>query len=448
MPSYKTVDSKTMITAADSGQQGIRAQADRDQRAHESSAQESLQRSEGIARTIQTHNQQEEQQRSNMAQEGLQERQLAETVRRNRMGEAIQQDQQDIEAADKGVESQGPSRADSLRKEMERGAQQTGGGKGQAGAQQTGGGTGGPMQSPEDQAAEARGQQQGEKPLEVAGPDRRTYAPTEERKAQEGSKLTTNRLNAQANYLNATRNFAEAKLKGSTEGMEKEAKNLQQPIKEAARMFDLGKKGELQPNQWEDVTALAKDAPDPALQQEIETRQWGPALSRFMQSRVGQSSLQFMAVTGDIPDGDLVDFASPVMREFTENAGQMQAYLRTADANGLLSGVLGVQSMADRNKLVRKLTAQAMLNQKSQLKSSGGGALIPSQGGQSARNAAAGPDQNPAGSVQRGLVQREQATIDKQTAADQLKERDTRREQKQREHPSESYTRSGIRIPR
>lgn len=148
-------------------------------------------------------------------------------------------------------------------------------------------------------------------------------------------------------------------------------------------MFDLGKKNELQPNQWADIEALAGDAPDPALQQEVKSKQWGPALSRFMQARVSQASIQFMAVTGDMPDGDLVDLASPAMRQFTQSAEQMQAYLRAADAGGLLSGSLGIQSMADRNRMVRKLTARAMLQQKSQPQASGG-ALIPSQGGQRA----------------------------------------------------------------
>lgn len=398
MPSYKTVDSKTMLAAAESGQQGIRAAADRDQRAREVSQASNQRNAETTAQLVGQHEERK-------SRENLEQQQLAENVRRNRMGEAMQQDQQEMEMADKGLEKTGPTRADTLREEMARGSQQTGGGDGQQA-----------QMSPEDQAAEQRGQIQGEKPLEVADPGRKTYAPTEEMVAQEGSKLTTNRLNAQANYMNATRNFAEAKMKGSTEAMEKEAKSLQQPIKEAARMFDLGKKGDLQPNQWSDIEALAKDAPDPALQQELQTKQFGPALSRFMQNRVAQSSIQFMAVTGDLPDGDLVDFASPAMREFTENAGQMQAYLRAADSNGLLSGVLGIQSMGDRNKLVRKLTAQAMLNNKAQPKQ-GGGALIPSQGGQSARNAAR-PDLDPAGATQRGLVQREQSTVNQQQQRD------------------------------
>lgn len=367
MASYKTVDSRTMLSASESGQEGVRKAADRAQQESQFSREQGARAQSQRNAEFQQQQQLDEQSRSNQAREGLAEQELQETVRRNRFGEAIQQDAQDIEMADKGLESTGTSRADALR-------QGEAGGGAQAQAQQ--------QRSPEDQAGDARFAEQAQKPLEVTGPDRRSIAPTEERKAQEGSKLTTNRLNAQANYMNAVRNAQEAKLKGGvdSDSYKAEVKNLQQPIKEAARMFDLGKKGDLSDSQWNDIKSLAGDAPDPGLQQEIATKTFGPSLGRFMQARVSQASIQFMAVTGDMPDGDLVDLASPAMRQFTQSAEQMQAYLRAADAGGLLSGALGIQSMADRNRMVRKLTAQAMLNSKATPKPSGGD-LIPSQGG-------------------------------------------------------------------
>ena len=377
MASYKTVNSDTMLKAAESGQEGIRKAADRNQQESQFSREHAL-RAQGQANNdFQNQQQIDEQARSNQAREGLAEKELGETVRRNRMGEAMQQDAQDIEMADKGLESEGKSRADQLR-QGEQGGQQG------AQAQQQ-------QRSPEDQAGDARYAEHASKPLEVAGPDQRTIAPTEERKAQEGSKLTTNRMNAQANYLNAVRNMQEAKLKGgvNSDAYKAEVKNLQQPIKSAARMFDDGKKNDLSDSQWSDIKALAGDAPDPALQQEIQSKTFGPSLGRFLQARVSQSAVQFMAVTGDMPDGDLVDMASPMMQQFTKNANEVQSYLRAADVNGLLSSSLGIQSMADRNRMVRKLTAQAMLQQKSKPQGSGG-SLIPSQGG-----ARAQPQQQP-----------------------------------------------------
>lgn len=447
MATYKNVDSKTMLAAAESGQEGVRKAADRAQQEHQFTV-DSTQR--GLAqRNSEFQNQQQ-------IDQG--ERQLNETVRKNRMGEAIQQDQQDIEMADKGLEASGPSRADSLRKE------EAGGGEKGAAAQQEQQGQQQAQRSPEDQAADAQHAEQSAKPLEVAGPDQRSIAPTEQRKQLEGSKSVTNRMNAQANYLNAVRNMQQAKLKDGKESdsYKAEVKNLQQPIKEAARMFDAGKKGDLSESQWADVKDLAGQVPDPALQQEIASKTFGPSLGRFLQARVSQSAIQFMAVTGDMPDGDLVDLASPAMRQFTQSAEQMQAYLKAADAGGLLSGALGIQSMADRNRMVRKLTAQAMLNSKATPKPSGGD-LIPSQGGQRAipapgqqpggpvnltpgRNplpaGAPDPNQRENSPVQGALRQREQRGVDEQQRGDDRQRRLAAR------HPTESYTREGIRIPR
>jgi hypothetical protein len=451
MATYKNVDSKTMLAAAESGQEGVRKAADRAQQEHQFTV-DSTQR--GLAqRNSEFQNQQQ-------IDQG--ERQLNETVRRNRMGEAIQQDQQDIEMADKGLEASGPSRADSLRGEIDRGGEQQD--QKAAGGGEAGGAAQGPQRSPEDQAADAQHAEQSAKPLEVAGPDQRSIAPTEQRKQLEGSKSVTNRMNAQANYLNAVRNMQQAKMKDGKESdsYKAEVKNLQQPIKEAARMFDAGKKGDLSDSQWTDIKDLASDVPDPAIQQEIASKTFGPALGRFLQARVSQSAIQFMAVTGDMPDGDLVDLASPAMRQFTQSAEQMQGYLKAADAGGLLSGALGIQSMADRNRMVRKLTAQAMLNSKATPKPSGGD-LIPSQGGQRAIPApgqqpggpvnltpgrsplppgAPDPNQRENSPVQGALRQREQRGVDEQQRGDERQRRLAAR------HPTESYTREGIRIPR
>lgn len=379
MASYKNVDSRTMLAAAESGQEGIRKASDRAQQESQFSREHQLKAQAKADTDFQQQQQMAEQKRQfDVAQGqresefsrqlGHEERKLGETMRSNRMGEAIRADEQDIEMADKGLESKGQSRADKLKAEMDRGAQQTGGEQ---------------QQDPEEQANAQRFEDQAGKPLEVAGPERRTIAPTEARTAQEGSKLKTNRLNAQANYMNAVRNYQEAKLKGKDgdpEALKKELQNLQQPIKSAAKLFDAGKKGDMTASQWDDLKALAEGNPDTALQQELAAKKFGPATGRFLQNRVSQSAIQFMAVTGDMPDGDLVDMAAPAMRQFTQSAEQMQLYLKGADVNGLLSGALGIQSLADRNRMVRKLTAQAMMQQMANPKPSGG-AVIPSQGG-------------------------------------------------------------------
>lgn len=376
MPQYKTVDTDAMLKAAESGQEGVRQAENRRQQESQFTREHTLRATGQATAEFQQQQQINEQVRANKSREELQGKELSETARRNRMQEAIEQDKQDIEIADKELAVTGQSRADKLTQGEAETKKNNTPFKEISNAE---------MEQSMDQAFKQqeekdRFNQQADQPLEVADPNKRTLAPTELRQQREQSKTVTNRMNAQANYLNAVRNFSDAKLKGDEDSMKAETKSLQQPIKEAARLFDLGKKRELQPNQWEDIKALASDVPDQALQQEIASKQFGPALSRFLQARVSQSAIQFMAVTGDMPDGELVDLASPAMREFTTAAEQMQNYLRDADAGGLLSQSLGIKSLADRNKLIRKLTAQAMLNDKATPKPTGG-SLIPSQGG-------------------------------------------------------------------
>lgn len=423
MATYKTVDSRTMIDAADRGQAGVRDAKKTQNQNSQINREQARAEGESVARTLQSDLDFKEQKRARGVQEGLQQSSFDEQKRSNRMGEAIQQDQQDIAMADKGLESAGTSRADSLRQEMARGSKQQQ-------AQQA-------QVDPEEQAREQRGHEQGDKPIEFAG--QRTVSPTHARQQAEGSERVTNRMNAQANLLNATRNYAQAKLKGDDDLVKREVANLQQPIIAAARIYDEGKKGDLKADQWTNIKEIVGNNPDPAVQQEVRTEQFGPALGRLMQARVATEGLRFMSVTGDMPDGKLVDMASPMMRQFTENASQMQAYLRAADVGGLLSGALNIQSLADRNTMVRKLTAQAMLKQMGTTKQAAGANLIPSQGGQRAipapgqqpgapvnlkpgltdLPAGADPNLKPNSAVQQGLREREQAGIDEQRGIDE-----------------------------
>lgn len=376
-----SVRSDLMMRAAEGGQDAINKQADRDQQESQFSREHSGRQQGRINAEFQQQQQINEQNRSNVEREKLAASELGERQRSNRMGEAIQQDAQDIDMADKGLESKGGgSRADRLRQEMDRGAAQQ---KDQQQAQR----------SPEDQAGDARYAEQAQKPLEVAGPDRRTIAPTGERVAQEASKLTTNRLNAQANFLNASRNFNEAQVKGDKEGMSAAAREMQTGVVRAASIFDAGKAGALSPEQWSKIDDLATTSvgkvPDPQLQAEIDSRTWGPALSRFMQAHIQHQNLRFISVTGDMPDGDYVDMASPEMRQFTEESAAAQQYMREADYGGILSLALNVDSLATRNQKVRKMAAQAMLQSKSIAAMLGaqaqGAGVIPSQGGQRAQ---------------------------------------------------------------
>lgn len=398
-----SVRSDLMMQAAESGQEGIRKAADRAQ-------QESQFSREQGARLGQSMGDQAQRQEQMDTQARQFESDFGERQRSNRMDEAIKQDAQDVDMADRGLERKGQTRADKVKAEMDRGGQQT---QGQ-------------QKSPQDQAADARYKAQSEKGLEVAGPDTATISPTEQRLAEKSSSLTTNRLNAQANYLNAMRNMHEAKMSGNPEALKASIKEFNEPIKEAARIYDLGKKRNLDDAQWNNIKAEATGpggqmVPDPELQKEIETKTFGPAVGRFLQNRVSMASLNMMAATGAMPDGDLVDLASPMMRQFTQNSEQVQSYLRAVDAfsGGMASRILKIDSLAKRNSVVRQMTARSMLTSMAKPMSGGDGGVIPSQGGASAQPRSQRQlDQDPNGPVQRGLVQREQRTVDQQSQKD------------------------------
>jgi hypothetical protein len=347
----------------------------------------------------------------NQAQQG---EQLKEQKRATQVHEAETEDQQGIEMADKGLEQQGPSRADRLRQEMENGRQSA----------------------------------QMDKPLEVQGPDSKTgtVQQGEQRKSLDTSKAVTNQMSAQARYLNALKSYNGSKITGDKDLEKSELKSLQQPIESASKLFDEGKNGKLTESQWGEIKDLASGNPDPALQSELaqpktQFSKLGPAVGRFLQSRINFTALTFMAHTGEMPDGKLVDMASPEMQQFTSVAGGVQDHLRQWDelTGGAMSESLGIDTLAKRNQVVRQMAANAMLKQMQPLPSGGGSNPVPSQGGPSARpqqpgsgtEGAAPPDvnrkpklgapgSNPnAGTDQAQLRAREQRGIEQQQAADE-----------------------------
>jgi hypothetical protein len=284
-----------------------------------------------------------------------------ETRRSNQMREAQTSDQQDIEMADRGLEQQGPSRADRLRQEMERGRQD---------------------------------EQMG-KPLEVQGPDSKTGSvqQTEQRKSLDTEKMAAAKLNSQAHMLEAQKRLQDAKIKGDTVAEKAAINDLHEPIVSAAKLYDEGKnptKG-LDDAQWNQLSGLAtiegKANPDPSLQQEIQAKRFGPAVSRFLQSHLNFQALKFTAGTGHLPDGKLVDMASPEWQAFGTTAGAVQSWLAMSDAmtGGLTSFGMKINSIADKNAVINRMSATAMLEGMKPLTPQGGSNPVPSQGGASAR---------------------------------------------------------------
>jgi hypothetical protein len=338
--------------------------------------------------------------------------QSKETRRSNQMREAQTSDQQDIEMADRGLEQQGPSRADRLRQEMENGRQSA----------------------------------QMDKPLEVQGPDSKTgtVQQSEQRKSLDTEKMAAAKLNSQAHMLEASKRLQDAKIKGDTEGEKAAIKDLHEPIVSAAKLYDEGKNYKLDDAQWNNIEQLAtiegKGVPDQALQQELKTKTFGPAVGRFLQSHLNFQALKFTAGTGHLPDGKLVDMASPEWQAFGTTAGAVQSWLAMSDAmtGGLTSFGMKINSIADKNAVINRMSATAMLEGMKPLTPQGGSNPVPSQGGASARpqqpgsgaegspppdirrqrRALGGPNPN-AGTDEQQLQEREQRGIDFQQSVDE-----------------------------
>ena len=352
MPTYGRDSTKTRneLAAGESGGQAV-------QRAQETG----LQLGEGVqqrqAQAFHAGDVLREQRRTSEAQEGLQRQELQERGRSNRMQEAMESDKQDIELADRGLERQGPSRADLLRQEMERGRQQA----------------------------------QMDKPLEVNGPNRATIAQTPERVANDRSKRAADELNARARFQDSIRRLQTARATGNDKDAKEAGHNAEQYIESASHLlnsFQSAKAGDIE---WDDVQRLAtkfgEQHPDPALQQEIASRTYGPRMREFLRANVDQWSLRYIAGTGDMPDGKLVDLSSPMMGALTQSAEKVAAYLRQADATtgGAFSAGMKITSEAEKNRIVRKMAAEQLLLFGHQQQQQQGGMPIPSQGGPSGR---------------------------------------------------------------
>lgn len=304
---------------------------------------------------------------------------LAEETRHNKMGEAIHSDEQDIQMADKGLQQQGQSRADALRAEMDRGRQQT----------------------------------QMDKPLEIQGPDRATkVSQTPERAANDQARRASDEMNARARFNNSVRLMEQARIKGDTEAAKEAGKTANSYIQSSHDLLTSFKSGRASEAEWTSVQGLASkfgDAhPDPQLQADITNKQFTPRVADFLRANVDHWALSFIAGTGEMPNGHLVDLASPMMGALTQSAEKTAAYLRQADAitNGAFSAGMKIDSEAEKNRIVRKLAAQQLLKvgemggtgQQQQPQQGAADQMpIPSQGGPSARPQPSGAIENPGG---------------------------------------------------
>lgn len=276
---------------------------------------------------------------------------LAEETRHNKMTEATASDEQDVQMANEGLQRQGPSRADTLRAEMERGNRQ----------------------------------KQMNQPLEVNGPQKATVAQTPERQANDQAKMQSEAFNARARYQNALRLAQQAHAKGDVEAERTAKQDAQNVLESHVAMTDRFMKLAPSDRDWTAIKDMAQGNPDPALKQEIDSKQIGPRVKQFLNSHLDAQSLHYISATGDLPNGKMVNLASPVFGQLQRVSEDVAAKLRSVDqiTQGWFSLAMGIDSVEKRNNVIRKQAADSMLRamstgaQPSTGQPQGGGGMIP-----------------------------------------------------------------------
>lgn len=211
------------------------------------------------------------------------------------------------------------------------------------------------LQADMDRGADQMGQ-----PLEYEG-QRFIPTPMAEKQAAASQglaeeKAVTERLRAQAYRQQVAGQLSRANASGDKQGAKELKANLMQPIKSDVNRLDrmmTGKK--LKPGDWEGLQKEAQNAQDMQLQADIESRQMTPRVRDFLSRKIAVKALDFIETTGDLPDGDLVDFTSQAMQQFGRSATIVQAIMQAMGPG--FQQFSGITSIAEKNRFVNQLAA-------------------------------------------------------------------------------------------
>lgn len=284
-------------------------------------------------------------------QRKLQERELAFQQQAETGRQALGQQQINLDAAKAGYQQErgGPTspllseRQAKLDAEMQRGGEETS-------ALYQG-----------DPAAEQRGAEQQGKPLEMTESGR--FVPTEEGRAMQTRKnfeADTERMRAET-YREQTRaSLLKAQATGDKEAEKAVKTSLMQPIKSDAKLLTQFATGKMNDKDWDSVKSMAQGVPDPELQREIESGIPGPRLRSFLSSKVAHGALNFIKDTGgDLPDGDVIDYTSPQMQQFTQQVAQAGQMIGSMGKD--FGAFLGLKTFSDKLRFQNLLASKAVL---------------------------------------------------------------------------------------
>lgn len=292
--------------------------------------------------------------------------------------QAINQQQVDLESAKAGYQRSGSAptsplldeqaaaknpRQQKLEQEMARGAEQTSA-----------------MQGPPT-AEQQRQQEQNKKPMEMTGS---SFVPSEEGQQMQGRKnfeADTERMRAEA-YKEQTRaSLIKARATDDKDAVKSAKQNLMQPLKTDAKLMSAFASGKANDKDWDNVSSMVKGVPDPELQNEVNSRVPGPRLRSFLSAKLSYNALNFIQDTdGDLPDGDVVDFTSPQMQQFTAAVAQSGQMIGSMGKE--FGEFLGLKTLDDKVRFQNMLAAKSVLGGMSSVQSpqSPMGGMMPSAG--------------------------------------------------------------------
>ncbi len=230
--------------------------------------------------------------------------------------------------------------------------------------------------------------EQTSKPLEMSGSK---FVPTEQGMAETSRKAfsaDTERIRAEAYRDQVRSSLIKAQMSGDKEGVASLKKNLQAPIESDAKMLENFVNGKATDKDWENISSMMKDNPDPELQKEISSGVAGPRVRAVLNQKIASSALKFIETTGgDLPSSGVVDYTNPHMVKFTNEVRDIGALISqlSAQSGGQFSQFLGLKSLDDKIRFQNQLAARSVLNGFTSFNPGAGGSptagLPPSAGG-------------------------------------------------------------------
>lgn len=201
----------------------------------------------------------------------------------------------------------------------------------------------------------------------ATGPYRQTEV-GEQRMAIARSQTAASLMNAQANMVNAQANAARAMRLGGEKGTAAMVKATDGFESSIARVRDLQDKVLLDKVPGRDALQYFADNPDVEkyLKSEDPNNKQASAgrAAQLLRTVEGTMGLHKMASTGMAPDN--WDPTNPVLKKFSEMAQTVQASMRSAEMASAAMGMgspFGIQSVEEKNRFLRKTTANIILRQ-------------------------------------------------------------------------------------